>query len=89
MSMSKYGQKYICTVCVCKFFDLHRPKPVCPRCGTEPKILSRKELSKIDGPKSSARKETVSASIQISDTDLDLDDNLWDNIDDYSEEVDA
>lgn len=31
--ISKYGKKYICYVCKCKFYDLNKPVPICPECG--------------------------------------------------------
>jgi hypothetical protein len=31
---SKYGNKFTCFACGCKFYDLHKPEAVCPRCGT-------------------------------------------------------
>lgn len=29
---AKYGKKYVCFSCGCKFYDLNKPKAVCPRC---------------------------------------------------------
>ncbi|HCP46108.1 MAG TPA: hypothetical protein DIU15_08710, partial [Deltaproteobacteria bacterium] len=29
------GQKFTCFKCECKFYDLKRPEPLCPRCGAD------------------------------------------------------
>ena len=29
------GKKYTCFKCTCKFYDLSRPEPLCPRCGAD------------------------------------------------------
>lgn len=32
MSQNKLGNKYTCFSCNCKFYDLNRKEPTCPRC---------------------------------------------------------
>ena len=32
---SKWGVKYTCLSCCCKFYDLNKPKAVCPKCGLD------------------------------------------------------
>jgi hypothetical protein len=32
MATTDYGIKYRCYQCGTKFYDLHRPEPLCPRC---------------------------------------------------------
>ena len=39
--MSMYGKKFTCPSCGCKFYDLNKPRVVCPRCGAEPKKHSK------------------------------------------------
>jgi uncharacterized protein (TIGR02300 family) len=29
------GNKYVCWKCETKFYDLHKPVPVCPKCGAD------------------------------------------------------
>jgi hypothetical protein len=29
---NKWGKKYTCFKCDCKFYDLNRPKAICPKC---------------------------------------------------------
>lgn len=33
--MSKYGNKYNCFSCGCKFYDLNRAVAICPKCGSD------------------------------------------------------
>lgn len=35
--MSKHGTKHTCWSCGTKFYDLGRPAPKCPKCGSDPK----------------------------------------------------
>jgi len=31
----KFGERHVCYACACKFYDMHRPKLICPRCGAD------------------------------------------------------
>ena len=33
MKKKDYGTKYICYQCGCRFYDMRKPQPVCPKCG--------------------------------------------------------
>ena len=35
MAKKKLGKKYVCYQCECKFYDLSRAKPICPKCGAD------------------------------------------------------
>jgi uncharacterized protein (TIGR02300 family) len=35
MTQSKLGNKHICESCGTKFYDMGKPDPVCPNCGTK------------------------------------------------------
>jgi hypothetical protein len=35
MDKKKLGVKYTCFKCSCKFYDLNRPQPICPKCGAD------------------------------------------------------
>ncbi len=37
MSHPKFGEKFTCAQCGTKFYDLKKPKPLCPKCGSKPK----------------------------------------------------
>ena len=50
-TISKLGNKYICFECGCKFYDLNKPEPICPKCNAnqknaepEPKISAPKRV---------------------------------------------
>ena len=33
----EWGNRYTCFSCGCKYYDLNRSEPVCPRCGSDPR----------------------------------------------------
>ncbi|MFQ5892830.1 MAG: FYDLN acid domain-containing protein [Nitrospinota bacterium] len=35
MVKPEWGSRYTCFSCGCKFYDLNRPEPLCPRCGVD------------------------------------------------------
>lgn len=35
MRKKDYGEKYVCYQCGCKFYDLKKSKPLCPKCGVD------------------------------------------------------
>jgi hypothetical protein len=43
MAKKKLGKKYACYQCGCKFYDLAKPKPICPKCGANQKEAPAKE----------------------------------------------
>jgi hypothetical protein len=46
MTHPKYGQRFSCYQCGVKFFDLNKPKPLCPKCGADQKKAPKKASSK-------------------------------------------
>ena len=42
MAKKKLGKKYVCYQCECKFYDLSRPRPICPKCGADQNEASTK-----------------------------------------------
>ncbi len=42
MKKKKLGNKYHCFQCGCKFYDLSRPQPLCPKCGTDQSEAKKK-----------------------------------------------
>ncbi len=34
-SKALLGKRYTCFKCACKFYDLNRPDPLCPKCGAD------------------------------------------------------
>jgi hypothetical protein len=44
IDISKYGKKYTCFKCGCKFYDLRKPEPICPKCNANQKEMSETEF---------------------------------------------
>ncbi len=32
---ARFGERHTCHACGCKFYDMHRDPPTCPRCGAD------------------------------------------------------
>jgi len=45
MAKKKLGKKYACYQCECKFYDLRRPEPICPKCGANQNEAPKKARS--------------------------------------------
>ncbi len=41
--MSKFGKKFVCWSCATKFYDLNKPNPKCPKCGSNPEDDPKKD----------------------------------------------
>lgn len=37
MAKPEWGNRFVCFSCGCKYYDLNRPEPLCPRCGADPR----------------------------------------------------
>ncbi|MDH4183143.1 MAG: FYDLN acid domain-containing protein [Nitrospinota bacterium] len=46
MTPPKYGLRYSCFQCGTKFFDMNKPKPLCPKCGADQKKAPKKPASR-------------------------------------------
>ncbi|MEW6440714.1 MAG: FYDLN acid domain-containing protein [bacterium] len=44
MSKDKLGKKYVCYKCGCKFYDLQRAQPTCPKCGADQNEAPKRDL---------------------------------------------
>ena len=86
--MGKFGQKFLCPECNCKFYDLGRPNPVCPKCGTDARKMTGRQFSRLDVSKGGTKKEVIEESLPAEgEADVDVDDNLWDSIDEIDEDA--
>ncbi len=45
VDLSRFGTKHEC-VCGAKYYDLNKPKPVCPKCGEPPSSKKKKPILK-------------------------------------------
>lgn len=35
MAAKDLGSKFVCYKCECKFYDMKKPDPICPKCGAD------------------------------------------------------
>lgn len=47
MKKNKYGKRYQCFKCGCKFYDLNKPKAICPKCKADQSNSPRREYKPI------------------------------------------
>lgn len=43
MASSKYGRRWVCFSCGCKFYDLKKQVPLCPKCGSDQSKAPKKD----------------------------------------------
>lgn len=77
------GAKFTCFKCQCKFYDLGRPEPLCPRCGADqredPAPDPREAYS---SPRRRGKKKPKKASVAATPSVEDTGDGLLDDEDD-------
>jgi uncharacterized protein (TIGR02300 family) len=74
MPAKDFGTKHVCAKCGTKFYDMKKPDPICPKCGTNqrnvaPRPAERKSrlaqaakiIEPIDAPEASTEDEEVEA----------------------------
>ena len=59
-SKALVGKRYTCFKCSCKFYDLNRPDPLCPKCGMDQRedptpdprvaVMARYKTTKVTPP---------------------------------------
>ena len=83
--MSKYGVKYNCFKCGCKFYDLNKPKAICPKCGVDQSLAPPKEDVEIPAVVEPEEKffEIEDNEALMKDIQRDLTDNTMEYFDDY------
>lgn len=81
----EWGHKHICTNCDAHYYDMRKPEPTCPKCGTPAgqHQLSPMAPSEEDTPPPAAAKPKD----PLDDLDLDLDQPLEGDDDDYIEDT--
>ncbi len=63
------GLKYVCFTCGSKFYDLHRPTPLCPKCGADQRLAPKpKPISAV--ARKAKEKEEAEAEIDDLETPL-------------------
>jgi len=59
MAAKDLGTKYTCFKCGAKFYDMKRPEPLCPKCGSD-----QRETPSIKNPDKSERKRAARAVVE-------------------------
>ncbi len=84
MAKKKLGNKHVCYQCGCKFYDLRKPRPICPKCGADQNEAPKKAQpapqrsggSAAAAPRSRPRKrrvneESLDPALPLSETETD------------------
>lgn len=80
--MPDLGTKYECAECGAKFYDLGKPEPLCPRCGTDARL--HQETKRPAASEARARYVAPAAPAAAED---EVDDEIADDIVDDDEEI--
>lgn len=96
--MPELGSKHECPNCGTKFYDLGRPEPLCPKCGTNVRLAKPNEPASSSQAARKRRKTDLAAdsdeltadSVEVPETPLDDEDtaDLEDDEDDAEDLVD-
>jgi len=84
---AKLGTRHVCHECSCKYYDLNKPEPKCPKCGADPAqapVVDLRATAKAK-PKPAKRSKPYKASDL--DDDFDIDDDM-DSMDDDDDDLD-
>jgi len=55
-STSPLGNRYVCFACQARFYDLNRPEPICPKCGSDQREKPKEVLKPLPRPKGRTKK---------------------------------
>ena len=93
MAKKKLGKKYVCYQCGCKFYDLSRSKPLCPKCGADQNEAPAKEAtappkaggitsapSRLRGRRRRVDQDSTEPAEDFSDDELETDEALEDGL---------
>lgn len=85
--MPDLGQKHECVNCGLRFYDLGKPEPVCPKCGTSRarNLSAAPSLSQSDRRRKSDDDEVDEVEPEVDELGLDLDDEPTDEPDEDDE----
>jgi uncharacterized protein (TIGR02300 family) len=86
MPAKDLGVKHSCWKCGTKFYDLKKPDPVCPKCGSDPRAAP---VVKAPAPerRRSAKEEPVEEVAEVVE-EADLEEDLEDEAEEPDEKVD-
>lgn len=73
----KFGERHTCFACGCKFYDMHRNPPTCPKCGTDvshpPKAIEEVHFAPAEVEE---EEEEIVEELDEKSLELDTDDDL-------------
>src|SRR3990167_1258858 len=77
MKKINYGKRYQCFKCGCKFYDLNKPKAICPKCKADQSNSPRREYKPIQTsvpkvtapPEEESSEETIPEVEEVAKTD--------------------
>jgi len=74
--VKELGKKYKCYKCGCKFYDLNKPRAICPRCGEDQaneetkKLLKKRKRRVFSRTKPEAKPVSVAEGLETTDVDM-------------------
>ncbi len=68
----KFGERHTCFACGCKFYDMHRNPPTCPRCGTDVSHPP-KEVEEVAVPAAEVEEEEEEIVEELDEKTLEID----------------
>ena len=71
--MPELGKKYECAECGTKFYDLGKPEPICPKCGTNQRGLVEREKTVAPAPRVRAAAPVAPPPVDVPDDELPAD----------------
>jgi uncharacterized protein (TIGR02300 family) len=76
------GTKYVCWKCETKFYDLHKPVPVCPKCGADQRERPAAKPTRATraSPKAAPRgREIAAAPAEVPEEEIETPDEVEDD----------
>ena len=72
MPAKDLGNKFVCFKCTTRFYDLKKPAPLCPKCGTD-----QREVPVVKASRRSREKEPVVVAPEVEEpADADAEDDV-------------
>ena len=68
--MPELGKKYECAECGTKFYDLGKPEPICPKCGTNQRGLVEREKTVAPAPRTPRAAVVAPPPVEAPDEEL-------------------
>jgi predicted nucleic acid-binding Zn-ribbon protein len=79
VDLLRYGRKFNCFQCETRFYDMNRPEPVCPKCGSNQRNAPKEEPGAIGDLEPAATDDELHEDEMLDDdeaaTDLDDEDS--------------